>query len=105
MGNSGFDNRDHKLLMALRHPLRREILRIMSDEEEISPRQLAERLGRRLTNVAYHVKVLIQCGAVAPAGNKQAGGAAQHFYRWSLKEKWAQDMLGEEQGKPPWGTL
>jgi DNA-binding transcriptional ArsR family regulator len=105
MGNSGFDNRDHKLLMALEHPLRREILRIMSDEKEISPGQLAERLDRRLANITYHVRVLARCGAVTPAGSKRSGGATQYFYRWALKEKWARDMLGEEQGKPPRGRL
>ena len=103
MASHGFSDRNHKLLIALRHPLRREILRAMSNEEAISPRELAELLGQRLTNIAYHVKVLVQCGAVAPADNEKAQGATQHFYRWSLEEEWAQKMLDEGEGKPPKG--
>lgn len=103
MAGSGFDNRNHKLLIALRHPLRRAILREMRDGDPISPRELAERLGERLSNVAYHVRVLAQCGAVAPAGNKDVRGATQHFYRWSLEEEWAQEILNEGEGDSPKG--
>jgi len=101
MASSGSSDRNHKLLLALRHPLRRAILRAMADEEPISPRELAGLLGAKLTLVSYHVKVLAACGAVATAGNKKVRGATQHFYRWSLEEEWARDMLDEDEGKPP----
>lgn len=101
MASSSPGDRNHKLLLALRHPLRRRILRLMANEEAISPRELAEILGEPLANVAYHVKVLTQCGAVAPARNEQVSGAMQHFYCWSLKEDWAQKMLDEGEGGPP----
>jgi DNA-binding transcriptional ArsR family regulator len=104
MASSGSNDRDHKLLMALRHPLRRAILWVMSNDEPISPSQLAELLGQRLTNVSYHVKVLARCGAIAPAGNEQVRGATQHFYRWSLKEEWAQRMLEASEDTPPLRT-
>ncbi len=28
-------------------------------------------------------------------------GATQHFYRWALKSKWAQDVLRETKDDPP----
>lgn len=103
MAGSDYSNRNHKLLLALRHPLRREILRAMSDEEATSPRELAKLLGYRLTNISYHVKVLARCGAVEPARSKDSRGTRRHFYRWSLEEEWAQKMLDEGEGNPPQG--
>lgn len=85
--------------MALRHPLRREILRLMSDGREISPKELAEELGETLASVAYHVRVLTECGALKPTRKRKVRGATQHFYSWSLEAEWARAMLeadGEE---------
>jgi DNA-binding transcriptional ArsR family regulator len=101
MTTTGFDNRHHALLMALAHPLRRAILRAMSNEEATSPRELSDLLGYRLTLISYHVKVLARCGAVAPAGNEKVRGATKHYYRWSLKEEWAQKMLDAGEDAPP----
>ena len=44
--------------MSLKHELRRRILRVMSNEVPVSPRQLADLLGELLSNVSYHVRVL-----------------------------------------------
>ena len=49
---------DNDLLVALRHPLRRQILRLMAGEETISPRELSTALDEPLSNVGYHVRVL-----------------------------------------------
>jgi DNA-binding transcriptional ArsR family regulator len=87
-----------KLIAALRHSLRREILRLMSDGRKASPSELAALLDQRLSNVAYHVGVLTECGALKPAGKKKVRGATQHFYVWSLEADWALAML-EEDGK------
>ena len=86
--------------MALKHELRRKILRLMSDRRKASPCELAKELGEKLSNVAYHVRVLAASGALKPVGSKQVRGARQHFYRWSLKPKWAQEML-DESDEPP----
>ena len=56
---------DNELLIALRHPLRREILRAMAEQDPISPRQISDELHEPLSNVSYHVRVLADCGAVA----------------------------------------
>ncbi len=84
---------NHRLITALRHPLRREILRLMSDGREASPSELAEELDQILSNVAYHVRVLTECGALKPARRKKVRGATQHFYTWSLEADWALAML------------
>jgi DNA-binding transcriptional ArsR family regulator len=86
-------NMNHRLVAALRHPLRREILRLMSDGREASPSELAEALDQRLSNVAYHVHVLTECGALKRVRKQKARGATQHFYSWSLEADWALAML------------
>jgi DNA-binding transcriptional ArsR family regulator len=89
------------VLMSLKHELRRRILRVMSNEVPISPRQLADLLGELLSNVSYHIRVLADLGAVETAGKKKVRGATQHFYRWSLDAEWARKLLEETEDEPP----
>jgi DNA-binding transcriptional ArsR family regulator len=91
------------VLAALRHPLRRRILRAMADRKQTSPRELAEQLDEPLSNVSYHVRTLAELGAVKEVRRRQVRGATQHFYRWALKSKWAQDVLRETKDDPPKG--
>jgi DNA-binding transcriptional ArsR family regulator len=90
---------DNDLLVALRHPLRRRILREMADGEPISPRELSTLLLMPLSNVSYHVRVLSDCGAVTLVETKPARGSMQHFYRSAVKAPWALHVLGLEDGK------
>jgi DNA-binding transcriptional ArsR family regulator len=85
---------DNDLLVALRHPLRRDILRKMVGEEAISPREVAASLGQPLSNVSYHVRVLADCGAIALVGTKAVRGSMQHFYRVGIEAPWARQVLG-----------
>jgi DNA-binding transcriptional ArsR family regulator len=85
---------DNDLLVALRHPLRRQILREMADGEAISPLELSNTLGQPLSNVSYHVRVLADCGAVTLIDTKPTRGSVQHFYRSAVKAPWAQQVLG-----------
>jgi DNA-binding transcriptional ArsR family regulator len=92
---------DNDLLVALRHPLRREILREMATEESISPREIASSLRQPLSNVSYHVRVLADCGAIALVDTKPVRGSMQHFYRAAVDAPWARQVLGlerEEEG-------
>lgn len=93
-GGSGQD--DAELLVALRHELRRRILRTMFDEEAetISPRRLARILKEPLSNVSYHVRVLADCGAVELADTEPVRGSMQHFYSPTVEEPWALAVLG-----------
>ncbi|HEY2479981.1 MAG TPA: helix-turn-helix domain-containing protein [Solirubrobacterales bacterium] len=92
---------DNDLLIALRHPLRREILRTMAAQDPISPRQISDELHQPLSNVSYHVRVLAECGAVSLVDTAPVRGSMQHFYRTTIDEPWALTVLGlSENGKP-----
>ena len=84
---------DNKLLAALRHPLRRQILR-MASEEAISPRQISALLEQSLSNISYHVRV--DCDAVSLEHTVPVRGSMQHFYRTAIDAPWARQILGLE---------
>jgi DNA-binding transcriptional ArsR family regulator len=85
---------DNDLLMALRHPLRRRILRELANGEARSPRELAAALRRPLSNVSYHVRVLTERGATILVGTEPSRGSVEHFYRSTVEAPWARDVLG-----------
>jgi DNA-binding transcriptional ArsR family regulator len=92
---------NHALLNALKHPLRRQILRTMSSGETASPRELAERLEQPLGNLSYHVRVLAKYGALELVGEKQVRGTMQHFYRPAIDAEWVYSLLKEpDRGSP-----
>lgn len=93
---AGEDSKHHEVLAALRHPLRRDILRVMGDGKPISPRELSDLLDESIGNVSYHVRVLAEYGAIEEVGDKQVRGARQHFYRCTLRAKWALAVLRGE---------
>ncbi|MBS1886666.1 MAG: helix-turn-helix transcriptional regulator [Actinobacteria bacterium] len=90
----GPDNGDNELLIALRHPLRREILRAMAARAPVSPREISNALRRPLSNISYHVRVLADCGAVTLVDTAPVRGSMQHFYSPSIDEPWALAVLG-----------
>lgn len=85
---------DNNLLIALRHPLRRRILREMADGKVISPLELSSKLQQPLSNVSYHVRVLAERAVVTLIDTKPTRGSVQHFYRSSVTAPWAQQVLG-----------
>ncbi len=84
---------EENLLIALRHPLRRTILRAMADDKPVSPRELSDALQQPLSNVSYHVRVLVNCEAVTLVRTKPTRGSIQHFYRSTVRAPWAQQVL------------
>jgi DNA-binding transcriptional ArsR family regulator len=95
---------ENELLIALRHPLRRQILRAMVENDPISPRQISDELKEPLSNVSYHVRVLADCGAVALVDTTPVRGSMQHFYSPTIEEPWALTVLGlSENGESPEG--
>jgi DNA-binding transcriptional ArsR family regulator len=88
------------ILSALKHPMRRQILRLMKDGERISPSELMAPLEQSLSNVSYHVRVLAEYGVIEAAGHQQVRGATQHFYRWALEAEWAKELLDESEPPP-----
>jgi DNA-binding transcriptional ArsR family regulator len=85
------------LLTALRHPLRRQILRLMAGREASSPTELAASLSQPLSNVSYHVRVLANCGALELVRTTQVRGSMKHFYRSSMEPDWARFILATDE--------
>jgi DNA-binding transcriptional ArsR family regulator len=100
MGAEG-NTDDNELLVALRHPLRRQILRAMVEQDPISPRQISDELREPLSNVSYHVRVLADCGAVTLVDTTPVRGSMQHFYSPTINEPWALTVLGLSENDEP----
>jgi DNA-binding transcriptional ArsR family regulator len=82
------------LIVAISHPVRRRVLRVLHDgDEPRSPIQITRELPLPLGMVAYHTLVLRRCGAVKLAGEQMVRGAVEHFYETTIK------------GDPPIETL
>src|SRR6478672_2340685 len=86
-----------ELLVALGHPIRRQILREMDGEQPTSPRQLTEKLGETLSNVAYHFRVLAESGVIELITTRPVRGSTQHFYGVSLEAEWAHALLAVDE--------
>lgn len=73
---------DGRLVKAVSHPLRVEILGILSRVGARSPKQLSELVGANLGVVSYHVTdVLYQsCQVLELVGTEPRRGAVEHFY-------------------------
>lgn len=71
---------DTKLMKALAHPLRQQILVALS-ERVASPSELAEELGEPLGNVSYHVRMLVDLGCIELVSTTPRRGALEHHYK------------------------
>ena len=71
---------DQRLLMALGHPVRAEALGILNTRVA-SPAQIARALGLDVSNVAYHVRQLLEYECIELVETRAARGATEHFYR------------------------
>ncbi len=71
---------DQRLVRALAHPLRVNILEILCDRVA-SPNALSEDLGAGLSHVAYHTRTLNKCGCLELVKTAQRRGATEHFYK------------------------
>lgn len=101
MGGDKNKGNDNELLVALRHPLRRQILRAIVEQDRLSPRQISDELREPLSNVSYHVRVLADCGTVALVGTTPVRGSMQHFYSPRIDEPWVLAVLGLSENDKP----
>jgi DNA-binding transcriptional ArsR family regulator len=69
-----------RLEKALSHPLRVELLRLLT-ERTYSPNELAQELQEPLGRISYHVRVLDKTGCIELVDEKQRRGAVEHYYR------------------------
>lgn len=71
---------DQRLVRALAHPVRVQILEILS-ERVASPNMLAAELDTGLSHVAYHTRALDRCGCLELVQTAQRRGAVEHYYK------------------------
>jgi DNA-binding transcriptional ArsR family regulator len=71
---------DPRLVKALAHPLRVQILDVL-EERTASPSDLAEELGAPLGNVSYHVRTLADLGLLKLVRRRTRRGAVEHYYQ------------------------
>jgi DNA-binding transcriptional ArsR family regulator len=71
---------DQRLVKALAHPLRVEILAILN-ERMASPNELSKELDEGLSQVSYHVKVLKDFACIEMVKTEPRRGAVEHYYR------------------------
>jgi DNA-binding transcriptional ArsR family regulator len=74
------DGVDQRLVKALAHPLRVQILTILN-ERIASPNGLAQELEEGLSQVSYHVKVLKDYKCIELVKTVPRRGAVEHYYR------------------------
>lgn len=75
---------DKRLARALNHPLRTEILAILSDTCA-SPREMSDMLDEPLSNVSYHTKELLKLKCVEVVDEERVRGATKTRYRATTK--------------------
>jgi DNA-binding transcriptional ArsR family regulator len=68
------------MLMALGHPVRAEALGILN-VRVASPAEIARTLGLDVSNVAYHVRRLLEYECIELVETRASRGATEHFYR------------------------
>jgi hypothetical protein len=73
---------DQRLVKALAHPLRVQILEILT-ERVASPTWVSARLDTCLSDVSYHTRALDQCGCLELVETAKKRGATEHFYKAS----------------------
>lgn len=73
------DISDPRVVKALNHPLRVEILRAI-EENRASPVELSRRLDAPLGVVSYHVRVLADLGLIKLVKRTPRRGAVEHHY-------------------------
>ena len=85
---------DQRVIKALSHPLRFQILRVLN-ERVASPSEIATELGEPLGNVAYHTKILAENGAIEQVRTAPVRGALEHFYRAQIRPWFDDDMSAQ----------
>lgn len=79
--NSKPTGREEALMFLLQHPLRKQLLRLCVEAEEMrSPKELTVPVNRDISIVGYHVRVLAEFGAVVLVAERPRRGSVEHFY-------------------------
>lgn len=71
---------DQRLIKAMAHPLRVQIL-TLTNERPWSPSDTAKELDEGLSQVSYHFKVLRKLGCIEVVRTEPRRGAIEHYYK------------------------
>lgn len=74
------DLQERELHQALRHPVRRELLRLCHDCGEVTVGEAAKTLRHPLYNVRYHINALSGCGALKQLGTTMVRGSEANLW-------------------------
>jgi DNA-binding transcriptional ArsR family regulator len=66
---------------ALAHPVRAEVLALLRERGEASPKELAGELGQTIESTSYHIRTLVRAGLAELARTSHRRGAVKHHYR------------------------
>lgn len=91
------DISDPRIIKALTHPLRIQILAAL-DERTASPSELADELEAPLGNVSYHVRQLHGLGLIKLVKRTPRRGAIEHHYKAVARPQISDDAWA---GTPP----
>lgn len=78
------DISDARLVKALAHPLRIQIMGVL-ERQDASPKEISAELGVPIANVSYHMRQLKSMGLVRIVKRTQRRGAIEHHYRADRK--------------------
>lgn len=97
-----------ELLRALSHPMRVEILNVLS-ERVASPSEMARELAAEVNHVAYHTRKLRDAKLIEMVDTRQVRGATEHFYRaverpWFDEQCWSQFDSGVKRAVSSYGV-
>lgn len=90
---------------ALAHPLRLRVLRLCA-QQELTNKQLADRLGSEPGTVLYHVRLLVEAGLLQPAPVRTGeSGALEKPYRSTRNTWWLDGPLADAEPDVRFGPI
>jgi DNA-binding transcriptional ArsR family regulator len=98
---------DQKLIKALAHPLRVELLAILNDRMA-SPNELHKELEEGLSQVSYHIKVLKDFECIEMVKTEPRRGAVEHYYRASERvfiPSWVMKLMPKSAQRTMFGDV
>ncbi len=87
-------------IMALNHPLRRQILRTIKPREVASATALCRLFELPRSNVSYHVNVLVELDVLKLVRTRKVRGTEELFYGVAFegRAEWVQTVLEDTRG-------
>lgn len=85
------------LVEAVGHPIRLRVMAWAYDhpDDQFTPREMADRFGLPIENVAYHIRKLRECSMLREVRRTQVRGAVKHHLRLTAKGRRLMESLME----------